>query len=523
MLASKLNSNGRSNLLRRIPLVLNRYSRQFSDKSLGVDTTKDSIESSKTYLVNNYGGIIPFVVKHAAGPFVSDGKTVLFDNCAAYSSVTGGHNAKPIIKAIGKFIDDGKAFHPSRAFYNEELPIVAKRYSDLAENTLAHPENGIVQIIPANGGVEAVEGALKVARRYKFITTGIADDQQITITCKGNFHGRTIEVIAGNEDPMMNEGFATNQRQFEMAEFNNLESLSVLFETFGNRVSSFLVEPIQGEGGVKVGTAKFFEHARTLCDQYGALFIADEVQTGGHRTGPFFASSHPHFEGNCQPDIITLGKAINPVLPVSMVLVRKAIGDALIPGTHGSTWGGNPFAMAISNATLDYYKDIHLEDQMTVIGATLLKTLRHCQDHNQSIKDVRGLGSMIAIEFKSAETAIYYKKRLFSEGTRQNISVTNELIENSPHFNYEKFINKPIQGIALKLTEEDRTMRVNPTILTNHQLECVCKLYMGALIETSTPEPDHVFISNQTPPANKEYNHISEKKVDPQYLNFLAA
>ncbi len=523
MLASKLNLNVIPTVLKGIPSILNRYSRHFSDKPLGTDTTKDSIESSKTYLVNNYGGIIPFVVKHAAGPFISDGTSVLFDNCAAYSSVTGGHNAKPIIKAIGRFIEDGIAFHPSRAFYNEELPNVAERYSNMAEKALAKPENGVVQIIPANGGVEAVEGALKVARRYKFITTGIADNEQMTITCKGNFHGRTIEVIAGNEDPMMNEGFATNQRQFAMAEFNNLESLSVLFETFGNRVSSFLVEPIQGEGGVKVGTAKFFEHARKLCDQYGALFIADEVQTGGHRTGPFFASTHPHFEGNCQPDIITLGKAINPVLPVSMVLVRKAIGDALIPGTHGSTWGGNPFAMAISDATLDYYDDINLEKQMTTIGKNLMAVLHHCQHHNSSIKDVRGLGSMIAIEFKSAEAAIYYKKRLFSEGARQNISVTAKLIENSPQFNYEKLINKPIQGIALKLTEEDRTMRVNPTILTDHQLECVCELYKGALIESPSPEPDVVFLSNPTNQPNKKYNYLSEKKVDPKYLNFLAA
>ncbi|MEK9727863.1 MAG: aminotransferase class III-fold pyridoxal phosphate-dependent enzyme, partial [Candidatus Margulisiibacteriota bacterium] len=193
----------------------------------------DAIEMSNTHLVNNYSGIIPIVVKTAAGPFISNGTDVLFDNCAAYSSVTGGHNALPIMNAAIDFIKNGHAIHPSRAFYNQVLPQVAARYSTMAENILENPSLGKVQIIPANGGVEAVEGALKVARRYKFMNTGIADEDQITVTCKGNFHGRTIEVIAGNEDPIMFEGFATNQRQYAMADFNDCKSLEGIFETYG--------------------------------------------------------------------------------------------------------------------------------------------------------------------------------------------------------------------------------------------------------------------------------------------------
>ncbi|MEK9728208.1 MAG: aminotransferase class III-fold pyridoxal phosphate-dependent enzyme, partial [Candidatus Margulisiibacteriota bacterium] len=262
-----------------------------------------------------------------------------------------------------------------------------------------------------------------------------------------------------------------------------------------------------------------FKVARELCNRYGALFIADEVQTGGHRTGPFFASSHTHFSNNCSPDIITLGKAINPMVPVSMVLVRQSIGNALVPGTHGSTWGGNPFAMAISNATLDYYKDINLENQMITIGKTLMKTLQFCKENNNRIADVRGLGSMIAITFNTANDAIYFKKRLATEGSRQKLSVSNDLIKDSPHFNYEQLTGKPINGIALKLTEENRTMRVNPTILTPTQLNYLCKLYEGALIENAPKEALNISLSSNLPLNTKqnaleiEQSHLNISKI----------
>lgn len=344
-------------------------------------SSKEAMELEEKYGAHNYHPL-PVVLAKGEGVFLWDpeGKRY-YDFLSAYSAVNQGHCHPHIINAL---CDQAQTLTlTSRAFYNNKLGEFEKFITEYFNYE---------SVLMMNSGAEAVETALKLARKWAYTVKGVERDNAILIFCEGNFHGRTIAIVSASNDPDSYEHYGPFVPGIVKIPYNDANALQEVLEKHGKHVAGFVVEPIQGEAGVKVPDDGYLKACYDLCKAHNVLFIADEVQTGIARTGKLIASDYE----NIRPDVLILGKAVSGgVLPVSAVLADKHIMLTIKPGQHGSTFGGFPLACAVAKAALEVVRDEDLAARAYEYGEYFRSLLRDI-DHPM-LKLVRGKGLLNAI------------------------------------------------------------------------------------------------------------------------------
>ncbi|MFK7772508.1 MAG: ornithine--oxo-acid transaminase [Saprospiraceae bacterium] len=340
------------------------------------------IEKEEQYGAHNYHPL-PVVLDRAEGVFVYDvdGKKY-YDFLSAYSAVNQGHCHPRIINAL---IEQSKKLTlTSRAFYNSQLGDYEEFLTKLF---------GFDKILPMNTGAEGVETAIKICRKWGYEKKGIPADQAEIIVCKGNFHGRTTTISSFSSNPNARNNFGPFTPGFKMINYNDLEELKNALKQNEN-IAGLLIEPIQGEAGVNVPSDGYLSKAKSLCEKYNVLFIADEIQTGIARTGKMLAIDHEDIKA----DILILGKAISGgVYPVSAVLANNEIMEVIKPGQHGSTFGGNPLACAVAKEALQVILDEDLAENASKMGEIFRARMNDLVQTESILKGVRGKGLLNAI------------------------------------------------------------------------------------------------------------------------------
>jgi ornithine--oxo-acid transaminase len=340
---------------------------------------KDLIGLEQTYGARNY---LPLdvVIERAEGCWVYDveGKRYL-DCLAAYSAVNQGHCHPKILKAL---IDQArKVALTSRAFRNAQLPLFCKELHDLT---------GMEMALPMNSGAEAVETALKAARKWGYSRKGIPDGKAEIIVCAGNFHGRTLSVVSFSSEDQYRNGFGPLTPGFRIIPFGDAGALR---QAITPNTCAFLCEPIQGEAGVVIPADGYLREVASICHENRVLFMLDEIQSGLGRAGKLFAYLHE----NVQPDVLIVGKALGGgFYPVSAVLASKEVLGVFGPGDHGSTFGGNPLACAVARTAVRVLLEEKMVERSEELGAYFLDKIRTLR--SPLIKEVRGRGLWLAIE-----------------------------------------------------------------------------------------------------------------------------
>ena len=341
--------------------------------------TKKYIELEEKYGAHNYHPL-DVVVEKAKGVWVYDveGKKYL-DCLAAYSAVNQGHCHPKILKAMN---DQAKRVTlTSRAFRNDQLPLLYRDLNKLTKMDMA---------LPMNSGAEAVETAVKAARKWGHKVKGIPDNHAEIIVCANNFHGRTTTIISFSTDEQYRDGFGPLTPGFKIIPYGDIDALKAAITP---NTCAFLVEPIQGEAGIIVPPEGFLSAANKLCKENNVLFIVDEIQSGLGRSGKLFA----YLYEDVQPDAIIVGKALSGgYYPVSAVLAKKEVLGVFNPGDHGSTFGGNPLACAIARASLEVLVKEKLVQNSDKMGKYFMKKLKSMKSPH--VKEVRGKGLWIGIE-----------------------------------------------------------------------------------------------------------------------------
>jgi len=350
--------------------------------------TQEVIQMEDEYAAHTYHPL-PVCFERTAGVHVWDpeGKHY-YDFLSAYSAVNQGHCHPKIVEALVN--QAKKCTLSSRAFYNTVFPQFCKYVSEYF---------GYEMVLPMNTGAEAVETAIKLARRWGYVKKNIPDNEAIVICCDGCFHGRTSAAIAMSNDPSCYAGFSPLLPGFVRIPYDDVAALESALTTYGNRVVAFVLEPIQGEAGVVVPKEGYLRECFELCRQHNVLFVADEIQTGLCRTGKMLACD---WEG-VHPDVVLLGKALSGgLLPVSVVLSSKEIMLCIKTGEHGSTYGGNPLASAVGIAALQVLKDENLEERALVLGERFRNRLQEMVNKYDFVEGVRGKGLLNALIIKAA-------------------------------------------------------------------------------------------------------------------------
>ncbi|MNI11394.1 Ornithine aminotransferase 2 [compost metagenome] len=351
------------------------------------------IAKEEKYGAHNYHPL-PVVLERAEGVMVwdVDGKSY-FDFLSAYSAVNQGHCHPRIIAALTDQAQ--KLTLTSRAFYNNKLGDFEEMICKLF---------GFDKALVMNSGVEAVETAMKLCRKWAYQVKGIAQNQAKIVFARDNFHGRTISVISASNDTTATNDFGPFVEGIALVPYNDIEALEALFKQDKN-IAGFIVEPIQGEAGIVVPDADYLKRVRLLCTSYNVLFIADEIQTGIARTGSMLASyAIDDVDSASKPDVLILGKALSGgVLPVSAVLADDAIMLCIKPGEHGSTYGGNPLACAVAMEALQVVLDEDLVNNARQMGGLFLEGLRKIAAKSDMITEVRGKGLLTAIVINASE------------------------------------------------------------------------------------------------------------------------
>lgn len=341
------------------------------------------IELEEKHGAHNYHPL-PVVLDKGEGVFVWDveGKKY-YDFLSAYSAVNQGHSHPKIVEAL---VDQAsKLALTSRAFYNSKLGEYEQKITSLL---------GFDKVLPMNSGAEAVETAVKLARKWSYEVKGIAENAAKIIVCENNFHGRTTTIVSFSNDPDANQNYGPFTPGFIRIPYNDIAALEEVLSKEAGNIAAFLVEPIQGEAGVYVPNEGFLKQSSELCKKYNVLFIADEVQTGIARTGKLIACHHE----NVQPDILILGKALSGgMYPVSAVLANNNIMDVIKPGQHGSTFGGNPLACAVAMAALNVVQDEKLSERAEELGNLFRSEIEKLIEKTDLITKVRGKGLLNAI------------------------------------------------------------------------------------------------------------------------------
>jgi len=352
---------------------------QFMERPLH---TQDFIELENRYGAHNYRPL-DVVIERAEGVWVYDveGKRYL-DCLAAYSAVNQGHCHPKILQALEE--QARKVTLTSRAFRNEQLPLLCQELHELT---------GFDMVLPMNSGAEAVETAIKTARKWGYKIKGIAKDKAEIIVCANSFHGRTVTIVGFSTDEQYRDGFGPFTPGFKVIPFGDARALH---EAITPNTCAFLVEPIQGEAGIVIPPEGFLREAGKICRQNNVLLMVDEIQSGLGRTGKLFAYLHEAVT----PDVLIIGKALaGGFYPVSAVLASRQILGVYKPGDHGSTFGGNPMGCAIARTALRVLIEEKMVERSAELGAyflTLLQTLR-----SSDLKEVRGKGLWIGIELLS--------------------------------------------------------------------------------------------------------------------------
>ena len=344
-------------------------------------TSAEAIKLEDQYGAHNYHPL-PVVLDKGEGVYVWDveGKKY-YDFLSAYSAVNQGHCHPRIVGAMVEQAQ--KLTLTSRAFYNSKLGEYEQYMSEYF---------GFDKMLPMNTGAEAVETAIKLARKYGYEKQGVAENQAKIIVANGNFHGRTTTIISFSDDEDARKNFGPYTEGFVSIPYNDLDALENALQEEG--VVAFMVEPIQGEAGVNTPDDGYLQGAIDLCHANNALFIADEVQTGIARTGDLIACNHE----NVKPDMLILGKAISGgVYPVSAVLARDEIMNVIKPGQHGSTFGGNPVAAAVAMAALDVVRDENLADNARYLGDIFRAEMSKLAQETDLVDSVRGRGLLNAV------------------------------------------------------------------------------------------------------------------------------
>jgi len=360
--------------------------------------TRDYIEMEERYNAHNYKPL-DVILTRGEGVWVWDaeGKRYL-DFLSAYSAVNQGHAHPRILK---KMIEQASSLPlTSRAFRNDQLPLLAKELCELT---------GYEKMLPMNTGAEAVETAVKAARKWGYVVKKVTPERAEIITCAGNFHGRTVSIVSFSTEEQYRDGFGPFTPGFVSVPYGNADALEAAITP--NTVG-FLVEPIQGEGGVILPPNGYLKKVREICTQHNILFMADEIQTGLGRTGKLFACDWE----NVRADVMIIGKALSGgFYPVSAVLASNEVMGVFNPGDHGSTFGGNPLACAVAREAIKVLMDEELIQNANQQGEYLLYGLRRIE--SEYIADVRGKGLLIGVELKtSAGGARRFAEALKSEG-----------------------------------------------------------------------------------------------------------
>ena len=358
-------------------------------------TSKEIIALTERYCAHNYKPK-EVVISEGEGAVVRDPEgREYYDMLSAYSALNFGHRHPELVAAAKEQLD--KVTLTSRAFHSELLGAFAERLAALT---------GMQAVLPMNTGAEAVETAIKTARRYAAFVRGVPEGKQNIVCCRGNFHGRTVTVVSMSTDPTARAGYGPFTPGFRAVEYGDARAIE---EAIDQNTAAVLLEPIQGEAGVIVPPEGYLSAVREICSRKGVLMLADEVQTGFGRTGDMFACMH---EG-VQPDIYILGKALGGgIMPVSAVASTRDILGVFEPGSHGSTFGGNPLACAVGLKAME----IAVRDDYPALarekGKFLQQAIRSVP--NPDIKEVRGRGLLIGVEFRSE--AAPYVARLIGSG-----------------------------------------------------------------------------------------------------------
>jgi ornithine--oxo-acid transaminase len=342
------------------------------------------IELVERHSAHNYHPL-PVVVAEAEGAWVTDveGRRYL-DMLSAYSALNLGHRHPDLIRAAKEQLD--RLTLTSRAFHNDLFGPFCEQLAELC---------GMDMVIPMNSGAEAVETALKTARRWGYDVKRVPEGRAKIVVCEGNFHGRTITIVGFSSDPSATGGFGPFTPGFVSVPYGDAEALATALDD--PDVVGFLVEPIQGEAGVRIPRDGYLTEARRLCTEHNVLLLADEIQTGLGRAGTTFASDH---EG-VKPDVYILGKALGGgILPVSAVVSRADVLGVFRPGEHGSTFGGNPIACAVGLEVLRLLRTGEYQERSKELGAWFLQQLR--QEAPPSVTEVRGRGLWFGIELTEA-------------------------------------------------------------------------------------------------------------------------
>lgn len=357
--------------------------------------SQNIIEQTNKYGARNYHPL-PIVVSRAEGVWVEDPEgNKYMDMLSAYSAVNQGHRHPEIIKALKEQAD--RVTLTSRAFHNDQLGPWYEMVCQLTNKDMA---------LPMNTGAEAVETAVKAARRWAYDVKGVADNQAEIIACIGNFHGRTMTAVSLSSDEEYKRGFGPMLPGVKLIPYGDYEALK---NAITPNTAAFLVEPIQGEAGIVIPPEGFLQNAYKLCKDNNVLFIADEIQAGLARSGKMFACDWE----DVVPDMYILGKALGGgVFPISCVVANEEILGVFNPGSHGSTFGGNPMACAVSIASLNVLVNEKLAERSQELGEYFKNKLKEID--NPIIKEVRGRGLFIGVELH--EEARGYCEKLKDEG-----------------------------------------------------------------------------------------------------------
>ena len=351
------------------------------------DTMPDLADLTSEYSAHNYAPL-PVVVSSAAGVWVTDvhGRRYL-DMLAGYSALNFGHRHPRLVGAAARQLE--RVTLVSRAFDHDQFGPFCAELADLC---------GMEMVLPMNTGAEAVETALKVARKYGYVVRGIPHDEALIVVFDGNFHGRTTTIVSFSSDPDAHDDFDPYTPGFVSVPYGDLSALSAVFDAYGPRIVAVLVEPIQGEAGVIVPPPGFLAGVRTLCTSAGALMIADEIQSGLGRVGTTFACS---LEG-VVPDAYLLGKALGGgIVPVSAMVSSRSVLGVLRPGQHGSTFGGNPLACAVAREVIAMLRTGEYQQRSAELGAVLHARLGSLP--SSEVSSVTGRGLWAGVTFAALD------------------------------------------------------------------------------------------------------------------------
>lgn len=397
--------------------------------------TQDFIKIEEQYGAHNYHPL-DVVIEKAEGVWVYDveGKKYL-DCLSAYSAVNQGHVHPEILKAlIGQA---GKVTLTSRAFRNDQLPML---YKELSEMT------GYEMSLPMNSGAEAVETAVKLARKWAYQVKKVPRHQAEIIVAGNNFHGRTVTIVSFSTEPLYRDDFGPFTPGFVVVEYGNVEAVE---KAITPNTAAVMLEPIQGEAGVIVPPAGYLKAVEALCKKNNVLLIADEIQTGLGRTGKLFAAHHD----DVRADITVVGKALaGGFYPVSAILADKSVLGLFQAGEHGSTFGGNPLAAAIARASLKVIRDEKLSERSATLGEYFIEQLSEIPSPH--VKEVRGKGLLIGVELKSEAGGA----RRFCEALKGKGILAKETHDNVIRFAPPLVIDKETIDWALPAIRETLNM-----------------------------------------------------------------